>query len=62
MSVMPLCRYYVQLRYSLMQVLYDTMFANLINGLPIARAMVCCLYRLQLVVNLLTGSLAHHRS
>ncbi|KAG7041572.1 hypothetical protein JMJ77_0003674, partial [Colletotrichum scovillei] len=23
-----------------MQVLYDTMFANLINGLPIARAML----------------------
>ncbi|KAI8226952.1 hypothetical protein K4K55_008238 [Colletotrichum sp. SAR 10_96] len=39
-SVMPICRYYVQLRYSLMQVLYDTMFANLINGLPIARAML----------------------
>ncbi|KAF4781156.1 hypothetical protein HER10_EVM0008029 [Colletotrichum scovillei] len=40
MSVEPICRYYVQLRYSLMQVLYDTMFANLINGLPIARAML----------------------
>ncbi|KAJ3952934.1 hypothetical protein N0V92_010611 [Colletotrichum tropicale] len=39
-SVMPLCRYYVQLRYSLIQVLYDAMFANLINGLPIARAML----------------------
>ncbi|KAI8211645.1 hypothetical protein K4K52_009996 [Colletotrichum sp. SAR 10_76] len=39
-SVMPLCRYYVQLRYSLMQVLYDAMFANLIHGLPIARAML----------------------
>ncbi|GKT40625.1 alpha-glucosidase 2 [Colletotrichum spaethianum] len=40
MSVEPICRYYVQLRYSLLQVLYDTMFANLIDGLPIARAMV----------------------
>ncbi|KXH46076.1 hypothetical protein CNYM01_10539 [Colletotrichum nymphaeae SA-01] len=40
MSVEPICRYYVQLRYSLMQVLYDTMFENLINGLPIARAML----------------------
>jgi len=40
MSVEPICRYYVQLRYSLIQVLYDTMFANLIDGLPIARAMV----------------------
>ncbi|KXJ94870.1 glycosyl hydrolases family 31-domain-containing protein [Microdochium bolleyi] len=39
-SVEPICKYYVQLRYSLMQVLYDTMFANLINGLPIARAML----------------------
>lgn len=39
-AVVPICRYYVQLRYSLMQVLYDYMFANLINGLPIARAMV----------------------
>ncbi|KAF5004990.1 hypothetical protein FDECE_8515 [Fusarium decemcellulare] len=39
-SVEPICRYYVQLRYSLMQVLYDCMFANLSNGLPIARAML----------------------
>ncbi|KAI9698852.1 MAG: hypothetical protein M1820_007359 [Bogoriella megaspora] len=40
MSVEPICRYYVQLRYSLIQALYDAMFANLINGLPIARAML----------------------
>ncbi|KAF4469981.1 hypothetical protein FALBO_3118, partial [Fusarium albosuccineum] len=40
LSVEPICRYYVQLRYSLMQVLYDCMFANLTNGLPIARAML----------------------
>lgn len=39
-SVAPICRYFVQLRYSLIQLLYDTMFKNLINGLPIARAMV----------------------
>ncbi|KAF5576151.1 alpha-glucosidase 2 [Fusarium pseudocircinatum] len=39
-SVVPVCRYYVQLRYSLLQVLYDYMFANLINGLPVARAML----------------------
>ncbi|KAL5619805.1 hypothetical protein FOVSG1_002027 [Fusarium oxysporum f. sp. vasinfectum] len=39
-AVVPICRYYVQLRYSLIQVLYDCMFANLINGLPIARAML----------------------
>lgn len=39
-SVEPICRYYVQLRYTLMQVLYDAMFANLIHGLPIARSML----------------------
>ncbi|KAF5228687.1 hypothetical protein FAUST_10917 [Fusarium austroamericanum] len=39
-AVVPICRYYVQLRYSLIQVMYDYMFANLINGLPIARAML----------------------
>ncbi|KAK1449549.1 hypothetical protein CPAR01_00629 [Colletotrichum paranaense] len=39
-SVEPICRYYVQLQHSLMQVLYDTIFGNLINGLPIARTML----------------------
>ncbi|OCK81473.1 glycoside hydrolase family 31 protein [Lepidopterella palustris CBS 459.81] len=39
-SVLPVCRYYIRLRYSLMQLLYDTMFENLMTGLPIARAMV----------------------
>ncbi|KAF4873613.1 Alpha-glucosidase 2 [Colletotrichum siamense] len=39
-SVSPICRYFVQLRYTLLQVLYDAMFANLIHGLPIARAML----------------------
>lgn len=39
-SVLPICRYYVRLRYSLLQLLYDAMFENMINGLPIARAMV----------------------
>ncbi|KAF4996639.1 hypothetical protein FGRMN_4385 [Fusarium graminum] len=39
-AVVPICRYYVQLRYSLIQALYDCMFANLSNGLPIARAML----------------------
>ncbi|KAH7006487.1 glycosyl hydrolases family 31-domain-containing protein [Fusarium venenatum] len=39
-AVVPICRYYVQLRYTLLQVMYDYMFANLINGLPIARAML----------------------
>lgn len=39
-SVLPVCRYHVRLRYSLMQVLYDAMFENVITGLPIARSMV----------------------
>ncbi|KAH9904314.1 glycosyl hydrolases family 31-domain-containing protein [Xylariomycetidae sp. FL2044] len=39
-SVLPVCRYLIRLRYSLLQLLYDAMFENTINGLPIARAMV----------------------
>lgn len=39
-AVLPTCRYFVRLRYSLMQLLYDAMFENMITGLPIARAMV----------------------
>lgn len=39
-AVLPTCRYLIRLRYSLMQLLYDAMFENMINGLPIARAMV----------------------
>ncbi|KAF2220735.1 glycosyl hydrolases family 31-domain-containing protein [Elsinoe ampelina] len=39
-SVSPVVRYYIRLRYSLMQLLYDTMFENLLHGLPIARAMI----------------------
>lgn len=39
-SVLPQCRYSIRLRYSLMQLLYDTMFENIVNGLPIARSMV----------------------
>lgn len=39
-SVLPICKYYVRLRYSLMQALYDRMFENLISGLPIARSML----------------------
>lgn len=42
-SVEVICRYYVQLRYSLIQLLYDAMFENQINGLPIARSMVALL-------------------
>lgn len=39
-NVLPICKYYVRLRYSLMQALYDPMFENLINGLPITRSML----------------------
>ncbi|PQE26436.1 Alpha-14-glucan lyase protein [Rutstroemia sp. NJR-2017a BBW] len=39
-SVLPVCRYMVQLRYSLLQLLYDAMFENMISGLPIARSMI----------------------
>lgn len=39
-SVLPICRYVIQLRYSLLQLLYDAMFENMITGLPIARAMI----------------------
>ncbi|RPA77141.1 hypothetical protein BJ508DRAFT_213076 [Ascobolus immersus RN42] len=38
-AVLPTCKYFVRLRYSLMQLLYDAMFENMITGLPIARAM-----------------------
>jgi len=39
-AVLKTCRYFIRLRYSLMQLLYDAMFENMITGLPIARAMV----------------------
>jgi len=35
-----ICRYYVELRYSLIQLLYDAMFENIIDGLPIVRSML----------------------
>ncbi|MFN0081858.1 MAG: TIM-barrel domain-containing protein [Ferruginibacter sp.] len=35
--VLPICKYYIELRYRLMQVFYDAMFENSINGLPICR-------------------------
>lgn len=40
LAVEPICRYYVKLRYSLMQLLYDTMFEHQFHGLPIARALI----------------------
>lgn len=39
-GVRDIARYYVQLRYSLMQLLYDAMFENQLHGLPIARSML----------------------
>lgn len=42
-AVLPVCRYLIRLRYSLMQLLYDAMFENMVTGLPIARAMVSLL-------------------
>ncbi|KAG8714735.1 hypothetical protein FRC09_017314 [Ceratobasidium sp. 395] len=39
-ATLPICRYYVRLRYSLMQLLYDQMFDNLLTGLPIARSLI----------------------
>ena len=40
LSAEPICRYYVKLRYSLLQLLYDAMFEHQFNGLPIARSLV----------------------
>lgn len=40
LSVEPICRYYVKLRYTLLQLLYDTMFEHQFHGLPIARALI----------------------
>lgn len=40
LSVEPICRYYVKLRYSLLQLLYDTMFEHQFHGLPVARALI----------------------
>lgn len=39
-SVLPICKYLIRLRYSLLQLSYDAMFENMLTGLPIARAMV----------------------
>lgn len=39
-AVHPIVRYYIRLRYSLMQLMYDAMYENMLNGLPIARAMI----------------------
>lgn len=38
-SVLPICKYYIELRYTLMQLFYDAMFENTLNGMPICRAL-----------------------
>jgi len=38
-SVLPICKYYIELRYRLMQLFYDAMFENTLDGMPICRAM-----------------------
>lgn len=35
--VVPVCRYYIQRRYRLIQMFYDLMFENTLNGMPICR-------------------------
>lgn len=35
--VLPICKHYIQLRYRLMQLFYDSMFSNTISGVPICR-------------------------
>ena len=35
--VLPICKHYIQLRYRLMQLFYDSLFENTLNGLPICR-------------------------
>nr|CAB52201.1 alpha-1,4-glucan lyase [Morchella vulgaris] len=39
-SVLEICRYWVELRYSLIQLLYDCMFQNVVDGMPLARSML----------------------
>lgn len=38
-STLPICKYYIELRYTLLQLFYDAMFENTLNGLPICRAL-----------------------
>lgn len=37
--VLPICKHYIELRYRLLQLFYDLMFQNTLNGLPICRAL-----------------------
>eukprot|EP00727_Mastigamoeba_balamuthi_P013967 m51a1_g9193 putative glycoside hydrolase family 31 protein (2599) ;mRNA; r:85268-95290 len=36
-NVMPVCKYYIELRYQLIQLMYDCMFTSVRTGLPISR-------------------------
>ncbi|MGK0291360.1 MAG: alpha-glucosidase (family GH31 glycosyl hydrolase), partial [bacterium] len=38
-AVLPASKHYVSLRYKLLQVFYDSMFENVLDGMPISRAM-----------------------
>lgn len=38
-NVLPICKHYIELRYRLLQLFYDAMFANTLNGLPICRTL-----------------------
>jgi alpha-glucosidase len=35
--VLPICKHYIELRYRLLQLFYDAMFENTLNGFPICR-------------------------
>lgn len=37
--VLPICKYYIELRYRLMQLFYDCLFENTLDGMPICRPM-----------------------
>lgn len=39
-AVLPISQYYVQLRYRLMQVFYDGLFKNTLDGLPIVKPLI----------------------
>jgi len=38
-AVLPVCKYYIELRYRLMQLFYDCMFESTLDGMPISRAL-----------------------
>jgi len=38
-AVLPICKYFIELRYRLLPLFYDALFENTLNGLPICRAL-----------------------